>query len=147
MPIIGCKVSASDRVLAAIQRIISINEQCLRLLENLGEIRTAKPNTDSIAKDLQQKPESAGWLKTELLKPVKHLLGSTTFGKIRKLAGIEAAERGGNGQKRRYTVLELQRLIEAAPRSNVRTASQAAEVWSRMLPNRPSPESQPNANL
>lgn len=86
-----------------------------------------------------RKPD--GWTRAELIGQANHddgegpkSLSSTTFDRIRKASRIAAAEPGGVGAQRRFSVAQLRKLIDAAEAGTFRNGRKIAAAWRELLP-------------
>jgi len=82
-------------------------------------------------------PKPEGWTRSELVAQAKDAaaggFSASTFDSIRKAAGVNASERGGRGQQRRFSRSELTRLIAATEAGKFRNKATIAHSWSQLL--------------
>lgn len=81
-------------------------------------------------------PKPNGWTKSELVAQARDAAGSfsaSTFDNIRKAANVEAGERGGKGQQRRFSRAELTTLIGATKAGTFRNKIDIANSWRELL--------------
>jgi len=92
------------------------------------------PNADAPPRRPVTKPD--GWARADLVAQAKDAAGSfsaSTFDNIRRAANVEAGERGGKGQQRRFSRVELTKLIEAVEAGTFRNRTEIANSWRELL--------------
>lgn len=106
------------------------------------------PDLDAASGTDEPDPEPAGsvskldgWTRAELIDQANHddgdgskTLSSTTFDRIRENARIPAAEKGGVGAQRRFSVAQLRKLIDEAEVDTYRKGLKIAAMWRQLLP-------------
>jgi len=82
-----------------------------------------------------------GWTRAELIKQANHddgegskTLSQKTFDRIRAVAKIPSAARGGAGAQRRFSVANLRALITAAEVGRFQKGPKIAAEWRKYLP-------------
>lgn len=101
-----------------------------------------KPNSDTHPGITVPSPD--GWTRSELVAQAREGAGSfspTTFDRIRVAAKVEPGKAGGEGQKRRFSIAELTKLINAVENGTFRYKADIAKSWRKLLPQSPSNES------
>jgi len=96
------------------------------------EARATEDVTDSSGKG--RKP--GGWTRKELVEQAQTTtsFSSTVFDRIRVSAGVKAAEKGGKGQHRRFSIGELRKLIKAVEAGTFRYRVEIGATWRELLP-------------
>lgn len=114
--------------------------------DGLKAVSATTPNSEPGPTQPDPKPADEvsklnGWTRSELLEQTtkcKAPCSRSTFDNIRKAADIPPGERGGGGAKRRYSPVQLRKLITAAEGGTFRDGKEIAAAWGKLLPTRSS---------